>query len=388
MLAGVWFLYYCFGLVIASIAPMVGPIANDLQLSLAEMGRILGAWQLVYLFSAIRIGIVIDRFGLRASLTAAALIIALSAFLRGVANDNFSLWLAVAIFGIGGPLISIGAPKIIARWFESDERGFAMGIYMTGPALGTITSLSLTNSVLLPWLNQNWRHVFFVFAIVAIGCAALWILINSTSASKRHNATQRNAGALNVFIQLLGIPLVIIVLIMSIGIFAINHGLGNWLPEILRDNGMSAIKAGYWAAIPTLFGIAGSLLIPRLATKTNRFYLLIALFCCALVAIVLIRTVDGPLLAGGLMIQGIARSSMMTIAILILMETPAVGADNMGVAGGLFFTAAEFGGVLGPVSIGIIADNTGGFNAALEMLAYICLGLIALAVIAKRMDAR
>ena len=263
-----------------------------------------------------------------------------------------------------------------------------MGIYMTGPALGTITSLSLTNSVLLPWLNQNWRHVFFVFAIVAIGCAALWILINSTSASKRHNATQRNAGALNVFIQLLGIPLVIIVLIMSIGIFAINHGLGNWLPEILRDNGMSAIKAGYWAAIPTLFGIAGSLLIPRLATKNNRFYLLIALFCCALVAIVLIRTVDGPLLAGGLMIQGIARSSMMTIAILILMETPAVGADNMGVAGGLFFTAAEIGGVLGPVSIGIIADNTGGFNAALEMLAYICLGLIALAVIAKRMDAR
>ena len=57
----------------------------------------------------------------------------------------------------------------------------------------------------------------------------------------------------------------------------------------------------------------------------------------------------------------------MTIAILILMETPAVGAENMGVAGGLFFTAAEIGGVFGPVGIGAIADRTGGFDAALFM---------------------
>ena len=88
VLAGVWLLYYCFGLVISSIAPLVDTIVRDLQISLSTMGRILGAWQLVYLLSAIPIGIAIDRFGLRISLTVAAVVIALSAMLRGIAIDG------------------------------------------------------------------------------------------------------------------------------------------------------------------------------------------------------------------------------------------------------------------------------------------------------------
>ena len=32
--------------------------------------------------------------------------------------------------------------------FEGSERGLAMGIYMTGPAIGAIVSLTLTNSSL------------------------------------------------------------------------------------------------------------------------------------------------------------------------------------------------------------------------------------------------
>ena len=44
----------------------------------------------------------------------------------------------------------------------------------------------------------------------------------------------------------------------------------------------------------------------------------------------------------------------------------------MGVAGGLFFTMAEIGGVLGPVGIGVIADSTGGFDAVLLILSIVC----------------
>jgi sugar phosphate permease len=74
---------------------------------------------------------------------------------------------------------------------------------------------------------------------------------------------------------------------------------------------------------------------------------------------------------------------MMTLAILILMETPQVGAKNIGIAGGLFFTAAEIGGVLGPMSIGLMADLYGGFDAALWMMTTICVILIALAFVVR-----
>ena len=130
-----------------------------------------------HLFSAIPIGIAIDRFGLRLSLTLAGLIIAASAALRGLSHSGDTLWLAVAVFGLGGPLISIGAPKVIASWFGSAERGTAMGIYMTGPALGGITALALTNSVLMPWTDHNWRQVMMIFASVAGAAALFWWLL-------------------------------------------------------------------------------------------------------------------------------------------------------------------------------------------------------------------
>jgi len=356
MLAGVWFLYVCFGLINQSLAPLVGVIVDDLGITFSEMGRILGAWQFVYLFSAIPLGIAVDRFGLKVSLTVAAAIIAASAFFRGMASDSLTLWLAVSVFGLGGPLISVGAPKVISQWFGSRDRGTAMGIYMTGPALGGIAALSLSNSVLMPLVNNQWRHVFFILAGVVLLSGVTWVLVNLPAVSRlgeQSETAKSKTGRFKVFGELLRVPLVIAVLVMSIGIFTFNHGLNNWLPSILRAGGMSDVTAGYWAAIPTLVGVAGSLLIPRFATKEHRFKILTGLFIAALIATILLRIGEGPVLATGLIAQGIARSSLMTLSILVLMEAPQVGSKNMGVAGGLFFTAAEIGGVLGPVSIGV-----------------------------------
>ena len=50
----------------------------------------------------------------------------------------------------------------------------------------------------------------------------------------------------------------------------------------------------------------------------------------------------------------------------------------MGAAGGLFFSAAEIGGVLGPLSIGWMADVTGGFDAALWFLTAVSVVLLLL----------
>ena len=53
MLAGLWLIYFGFGLTVASTAPLVQPIARDLGLSHSAMGSVMGAWPLIYIFSAI-----------------------------------------------------------------------------------------------------------------------------------------------------------------------------------------------------------------------------------------------------------------------------------------------------------------------------------------------
>ena len=376
LLGGVWLIYFCFGLTAAALAPLVQPITQELGLNHSAMGAILGAWPLVYIVSAIPCGALLDAAGARRSLLLAALLIGLSGVLRGLAEGPASLFLAVAVFGLGGPLISIGAPKLIGQWFEGGERGFAMGVYVTGPGVGGIVALALTNGAMMGLTGGDWRAVLFAYAGFVLACGGVWWAITAHGAARaveRRAALEPRLPQLQVFAGLLRLPSVRIVLAMSIGIFFFNHGLNNWLPEMLRSGGMSLEAAGYWASIPTAVGIAGALVIPRLALPSRRPAILLALIVCAGVATLLLHNVAGPALAVGLMAQGIARSSMMTIAVLVLVDS--VDARSTGLAGGLFFSAAEIGGVLGPLTVGLLSDLTGGFAAPLYLMSGVCVVL-------------
>jgi len=379
VLGGVWLIYFCFGLTTASMAPLVAPITAELGIGHSTMGAILGAWQLVYLAAAIPCGMVLDRLGARVALLLVALMMGASGVARGLAGDATLLFAAVGLFGVGGPLISIGAPKLIAERFEGASRGTAMGIYITGPSLGGIAALSLTNSWLMPLTGQDWRMVLFLYAGFVAACGLMWLAIASHPAARvKAGEVEGKKFNLGAFREILGLGEVRVVLAMSIGIFFINHGLNNWLPELLRSRGISPALAGYWASIPTVVGVVGSLIIPRLATPERRLRVMVLLFVSALVASLLLHFEPGPWLASGLFLQGIARSSMMTVAILLLMETPGVPKARLGMAGGLFFTAAEIGGVLGPLTIGTLSELTGGFAVPLVSVTAVCLVLLAL----------
>lgn len=382
LLFGVWLLYGSFGLVASSLAPLVGEITRDLNITNAAMGTTMGAWQLVYIFSAIPCGMLLDRLGPRAALTIGGLLIAGSAFARGFADSYTALLLAVALFGLGGPIVSAGAPKVVTGCFSGADRGLAMGIYMTGPAVGGIVSLTMTHAVLLPWLG-DWQAVMFLWAGVTVAAAAVWLLVSTLNTGQADTPAAKSLPQTTVIATLVKQPAVIVVLLMSVGVFLFNHGLNNWLPELLHAGGMSIIEAGYWAAIPTVVGLAGSLLIPRLATPGRRFPILIGLSLSAAAASLLLQFDAVPLLFGGLFLQGIAKSALMTVLVLTLVELPGIGERYAGVASGLFFSAAEIGGVLGPVSLGVLYDTTGGFTAGLTMLAAVS---ILLALGARRLQ--
>jgi cyanate permease len=381
VLFGVWLIYASFGLVTTSLAPLVPIIEADLGLSHAAMGSVLGAWQLVYIFAAIPCGILLDRIGSRNALLLGAVLIGASAFGRSIATGYVSLLLAVMLFGIGGPIISAGAPKVVTDLFTGSDRGLAMGIYSTGPAVGGIVSLTLTHSVLLPRFDGSWRTVLALWAVVALAAGVIWWIIargQSSESSPLPSETRLAAPAATqpqIIRGLLASPAVRLLMLMSVGCFTLNHGLNSWLPELLRAGGMELIEAGYWAAIPTVVGIGGSLLIPRLATPTRRYSILFTLCLTALAATMLLQSQATPSLAVGLLTQGIARSALITVLILTLVELPDIGEKRAGTASGLFFSAAEVGGVLGPLALGFLYDATGNFAAGLSALSLIAAGL-------------
>ena len=368
MLAGVWFCYMAFGLSMASLAPLVREIEADLRFSHSAMGTIMGAWQFVFIFAAIPCGMLLDRIGARWGLAIGALIIGLSGIFRGFAGEYLELLAAVALFGLGGPLISAGAPKVVSEYFEGAHRGLAMGIYITGPGIGAIAALLLTQPLVLPWLDGDWRLLLQIWGGVGILSGLFWLLV--AREGRQPSAPMEDKAQLSSLIEILRIPAVRLILLMSVAVFAINHGMGNWLVEILQSFGASASGASALATIPVGIGILSALTLPRMAIGSRRFSVLMLLFSCSVIAsLALLAEPAGFWLYLTLMVEGIAAGSMMTVLVLTLVEVPGVGSKRSGTAGGFFFSAAEIGGVGGPVLLGLLFNAHGHFSSSLMVLA-------------------
>ncbi len=151
---------------------------------------------------------------------------------------------------------------------------------------------------------------------------------------------------------------------------------------------MAADRAGLWASVPSATGVVGALLIPRFATDRYRLWIMAGLVLSALCASLLLQSASETSLLTGLFLQGVARSSLMTVTVMLLMEARDVPRDRLGLAGGLFFTVAEIGGVLGPFSFGLLLDLTGTIRVPLLGISTVAVILGALLAMLALLHAR
>ena len=379
MLSLVWLLYFSFGITSVTIAPLAVPIMNDLEISYAQMGFILGAWQLVYIFTAYPLGVFIDKLSLRNSLGIGILLIWFSLIFRGMAVDFLTLLFAVVIFGFGGPIISIGAPKVISVWFKGNERNIAAGIYTTGPSIGA--AVALGTAAPIHGLLGSWRGISLVYGIFVFLTIILWWMFSKNIYIE--SSKGKPASAFETFKDLFSIRNVRIIMILAIATFFLNHGLNNWLPTLLQEKNISLTSAGFWSSITMLSGVIGLIIIPSIARQGYRIIILTVMFIIASsTTFALISFTDYPLYFS-LIISSIVRAPMMPILTLILMETKGVGSIRMGAAGGLFFTAAEIGGFSGPFILGVIRDRAETMDLGLLVLGIFVALLILLLPVLK-----
>jgi cyanate permease len=372
MLFLLWLLYIDFGLVARSITPLITPILNDLRMSYSQMGFILGSWQLTYILVALVAGAILDSWGVRKSIFAGALIIGFSASFRYFAAGFLTMLFIIALFGVGGTMISIGGPKTISEWFSGRSRGIAVGIYTTGPWIGGLMALTLTNSLVMPLVGGSWRLTFVCYGMLTFVIALLWLLLARGSVSK---PAAVGASIIEIFKKLIAVRNVQILLIMALFSFAINHGFSSWLPKIFEESGMSASQAGYAASIPIATGIPALLFLPSVIPPHFRSRMIAIFALMTTINLVLVMKTSGTPLYIVLMLLGIFSSTFMPLMLLILMESPRVETEYMGAAGGMFFCVAEIGGFTGPSLMGILVDLTGTFMAGTIFLAILCIAI-------------
>ncbi|MCC6174589.1 MAG: MFS transporter [Chloroflexi bacterium] len=375
MLALSWSVYFGFGLVSTSLAALITPIRRDLGLSYSEVGVILGAWQLVYIVVAYPAGLFVDTLGTRRAVALGVALVALSALGRSVATSFVTLFLAVAIFGVGGPIVSIGLPKVIASWFTGRPRALASGIYTTGSTSGNIASLALTNSLVLP-LAGSWQMTCGLYGLFAGGIgASWWLLARDPLPLARHgSAPTLSFGA--ACRRVLTTRMVWLVVAVGFTGFMLGHGFRSWLPQILEFKGFTPAEAGFFAALPGVGSVIGSIVVTRVATRTGRKPAVMGCLAADATALLAIDRLTGPTLVGVLVLEGFCAGALLPLLLSILMDLREVGAEAMGAAAGIYFSVGEVGGFTGPSVMGLLKDLTGSFSAGMMVLAGVALVML------------
>ena len=378
MLFLIWSVYTCFGLVSGSLSPISPLLINKLNLTYTEMGIILGFWQFVYIFTAIPTGSIIDKWKLKKSVLIGIIVMLISMITRGLAIDFYTLLLSVAIFGFGGPIASSGSPKLVATWFQDSKRGFASGIYTTGPVIGNAIAFATAANISLYF--DNWRMISVIYGIILISVMTFWILF-SKNKSTNNPAKQKNGKS--SYRELFKIKTIQTIMILSIIFFFLNHSLGAWTPSILIDKNFSITQAGYIASICTLISLISLILVTSFFPKNKRKQALIYILLVCSIGCLGIAYASNYILVGSILLVTIFKISLMPLSTLILMDHKDIGPQKIGTAAGMFFASAEIGGFGGPFTIGLLREITGSHQFGGIFSSILCLiGII----IALRLD--
>ncbi|HEY1609520.1 MAG TPA: MFS transporter, partial [Paraburkholderia sp.] len=148
------------------------------------------------------------------------------------------------------------------------------------------------------------------------------------------------------------------------------YGLFLWLPQIVKSFGhLTNIEVGFLSAAPPLLGALGTILIGRSSDRTgDRKFHLAFVYGMSALAIAGSAYAPNPILAYALLcVTGlfIYSGNPLFWSLAASFRTGAAGAATIA----LINTIAQFGGVVGPWSIGLVRHATGNFKFALLTIA-------------------
>ena len=150
-------------------------ILRDLDLSLVQVGMVWGMDPLAGVFVSIFSGLLIDRFGVKRTVTVIIFFVGVFGLLRGLSFNFVSLAGSMFLFGLLVATTPTILPKVIALWFKGRHLGLANGISICSASTGAMASTMLSATLLSPFLG-GWRFVLFLYGLPPILMCLIWFI--------------------------------------------------------------------------------------------------------------------------------------------------------------------------------------------------------------------
>ena len=164
------------GMVLISPSPLVGPISEQLKLSLGQTtGLVMVTFTLFVALSGIAGGMVVDKIGLPKTYIISLIFMIVGAFLMPVVGNSVAAIVVLRVIqGIGaGPVIATIA-KMAADWFPVSERGIVTGIQGAALSLGIALGFAVGPRIFIA--TGQWQMAIAGMASVSIVALILSIV--------------------------------------------------------------------------------------------------------------------------------------------------------------------------------------------------------------------
>ncbi|MDG5489670.1 MFS transporter [Sphingomonas sp. BGYR3] len=369
-------------------------MTQELQISPAMMGFIFSAFSWTYAAAQIPGGIALDRLGTRITYAGSLILWSVFTILHGIAGNIAMLFGFRLALGVAEAPCFPCNSRILSSWFPQSERARANSVY----AVGQYAGLAFFSPVLF-WVvgSFGWRALFIAAGAIGVFFGLfMYARYRDPQDSDRVNQAEldliREGGGLAVPAgpaapftwanvrrllsrrQILG---------ASIGQFCGNATLVfflTWFPTYLAtERGMDWLKSGTFAVLPYIAASVGVLLGGQISDR------LIRITGSANIGRKL-PIVGGLLLASTIIGANFVESNTAVIAIMSIaffgqgmvnlgwtLISDVAPRQFVGLTGGLFNLCANLAGIVTPIAVGIIVDQTGSFYGALALIGVLAL---------------
>ncbi len=365
---------------------------QDLGLSTAAFGFAAGVFFVPYVLLEIPSNLALERFGARWWIARIMLTWGLLSSAHALVWSAGSLYVLRALLGAAEAGFFPGVVFYLTLWYPSAYRGRIISLFMAGIpialVIGTpVSTLLLQMDGILGLHGWQWMYMLEGVPAVLLAVCIPFILPSNPSEAKFLDAAERTwlverltkeerersalsaSGHGKQLLKALLSPQVLLFCLMYYGLTNLNGAVSTFLPLILKGFGLSQLQTGFVAAIPYLFGLAGMLLLGRLADLPGKRRM--ANYCALTISII------------GLVGAGSAGDPTVKLIFLCVAAFGVFGAmpvfwglptailSGAAAAGGIALINAlgNLSSVVNPWVIGTIRDSTGDFNGGLYWLA-------------------
>ncbi len=151
---------------LALLAPV---ILKETGLSNEQYGYIISAFSFAYMAGNPVWGMILDRIGLRAGMTAAVSLWTAASAVHAFASGMFSFGIARAVLGFGEGATFPGGLRTAVQTLPVEDRSKGIAISYSGGSLGAVVTPWIVTPVAL-WLG--WRGAFWFTGVIGL----VWIL--------------------------------------------------------------------------------------------------------------------------------------------------------------------------------------------------------------------